>query len=236
MKYLVSSIYYGLRDLVYSPNRDLVRKGYHVVENLLTDELCDYLLEDIMDRKNNRQISWKDQESSDFRIMGYAHPKEGIFERIDNLVENYFVQYVGSRRSYKFFRMANVVLAKKGNKGSGGGWHRDSLNRRQLKLMIYLRDVDFNNGPFEYIKGSHRLSHKLRYNMFRQGVRFGESSKTVKSKSDILVGKKGTAIIFDSSGVHRGRPLIVGQRYALTYYTFSGAIPDHLMSLIDFQS
>lgn len=233
MKYLVSSIYYGLRDLVYSPNKSLVRKGYHIIENLLPDELCDKLLEDISVKINKGEISWKDEESSDYRIMGYNCQDKEILKNIDKLVESNFERYIDSRKSFNFFRMANVVLPKKGNKGSGGGWHRDSLNRRQLKLMIYLTDVNDANGPFEYKKSSHRFYHKLRFNMFRQSVRFNELSSVLKPESDVLVGKKGTAIIFDSSGVHRGRPIMSGERYALTYYTFAGAIPDHLQSLID---
>lgn len=228
MKYLVSSVYYSLRDLVYSPNKSLVRKGYHIIENLLPDELCDKLLEDISIKINKGEISWKDQESSDYRIMGYTYSDYEILNKIDKLVERNFEQYVDSRKSFKFFRMANVVLPKKGNKGSGGGWHRDSLNRRQLKLMIYLTDVSSSNGPFEYIKGSHGLAHKLRFNLISPNVRFGKSDKIVQAKSDILTASKGTGIIFDSSGVHRGNSIDVDKRVAITYYTFSNKIPSHL--------
>ena len=232
MKYIVSSFYYGLRDLIYSPNKSLVRKGYLIVENLLTDELCDKLLDDITVKINNGEISWRDHESSDFRIMGYTHPNNEILNKIDILVGSYFNQYVGSRKSLKFFRMANVVLPKKGNKGSGGGWHRDSLNRRQLKLMIYLTDVSATNGPFEYIKGSHRLDHKLRFNGFSPKIRFKKSDEIVQAKSEVLTASKGTGIFFDSSGVHRGNPIDAGKRVAITYYTFSKEIPSHLERML----
>lgn len=233
MKYLVSSIFYGFRDLFFEPNQNLIRNGYHIIENFLSEESCDRIVENISFKVTNGEISWKDGESSDYRILGYDYQDHSLLKSTDKLVEEQFEQYIGSCNSLKYFRMANVVFHRKGNKGSGGGWHRDSLNRRQLKLMIYLVDVNDANGPFEYKKSSHKLYHKLRFNMFRKSVRFNERSSVLKPESDVLVGKKGTAIIFDSSGVHRGRPIMSGERYALTYYTFARAIPDHLQRLID---
>lgn len=228
MKYLVSSIYYGLRDLVNSPNKSLGRKGYQVIENLLSDELCDKLVQDISNKIEIGEISWKDKESSDYRIMGYNHSDNEILNEIDKLVKRNFDQYVGSLKNFKFFRMANIVIPKRGNLGSGGGWHRDSLNRRQLKLMIYLTDVSSSNGPFEYIEGSHGLAHKLRFNLISSNVRFGAFEKIVHAKSRIFTAPKGTGIIFDSSGVHRGNPIDSDKRVAITYYTFSNKIPSHL--------
>ena len=34
---------------------------------------------------------------------------------------------------------------------SGGGWHRDH-HFELFKVMVYLSDVDKNNGPFSYIE------------------------------------------------------------------------------------
>lgn len=232
MKYLASSLYYSLRDLIFSPNKSLVRNGYFIVENLLTEDLCDKLLEDITVKIDQGEISWQDKEASDLRIMGYAHTNNEFLRKVDLVVESCFEQYVGTRKSLKFFRMANVVLPKKGNKGSGGGWHRDSLNRRQLKLMIYLTDVSSNHGPFEYIKGSQRLAHKLKYNGFSSTIRFKKSDEIVTAKSDVLTASKGTGIFFDSSGVHRGNPIEIDKRVAITYYTFSNEIPSHLKKML----
>lgn len=42
--------------------------------------------------------------------------------------------------------MANKVSYTDKNLGSGGGWHRDTVTRRQLKFLMYLNDVDENAG------------------------------------------------------------------------------------------
>lgn len=50
------------------------------------------------------------------------------------------------------------LVPKDNNLGSGEGWHRDSVYRIQYKSIVYLTDVNENNGPFEYILGSHKIS------------------------------------------------------------------------------
>ena len=136
------------------------------------------------------------------------------------------------------FLMANRVCFKKNNKGSGGGWHRDSLNRRQLKFMIYLNDVESNNGPFEYVLKTHTAMNKFATNHFlTKKTRYTDSEmEDYKQKfpSKLYTAKKGTCIIFDSSGLHRGTPLreTGGVRYAITKYMYDSKIPNHVEELI----
>ena len=95
--------------------------------------------------------------------------------------------------------------------------------------MIYLTEVDEQNGPFEILPGSHRLmnliSHikyaDLKYNQYRLSEKqvkkienqTGKRRKTIK-------GRPGTVILFNSSTIHRGSPIINGDRYSLTNYYY----------------
>src|SRR5690606_34863119 len=36
-------------------------------------------------------------------------------------------------------------------------WHRDYNDQLIMKMFIYLNDVDEGTGPFEYLKGSHKM-------------------------------------------------------------------------------
>ena len=120
------------------------------------------------------------------------------------------------------------------NYGSGGGWHRDSANRRQLKFIIYLGDVDENNGCFQYLKGSHSISKKLLLAkdnfFFSSKTRFDDNeinnfiNRGTFQKVD-FTGRKGTIIVVDTSGLHRGKPLTEGNRLALTYYMSDTKLP-----------
>ena len=52
--------------------------------------------------------------------------------------------------------MANRVTFSSNNNGSGNGWHKDAY-RKQFKSLLYLNNVDNNNGPFQLLKKSNKI-------------------------------------------------------------------------------
>jgi ectoine hydroxylase-related dioxygenase (phytanoyl-CoA dioxygenase family) len=120
--------------------------------------------------------------------------------------------------------------------GAALNFHMDDWKHR-IKVMIYLHDVDEDNGPFSYLLGSHRFS-KWRgleefkfYRYFdRSQVTGGGIASQVGAYSDQevdllkhrygyeelkVLAPEGTIIIFDSKGLHRGYPLKKGIRKVL---------------------
>ena len=151
--------------------------------------------------------------------------------RIFDLAES----YLGKRITHYFVLGARLDCAG-GNKGSGGGWHRDSAFSHQFKAIIYLTDTDANSGPFQYLRGSHTSISKIKF------FGFGETqSKTRYSDSEMVDllkyceefnAPKGTAIFADTRGVHRGKPIFLGRRYALTYYLWTKSPPSDFGELL----
>jgi len=96
--------------------------------------------------------------------------------------------------------------------------------------MIYLSDVDINNGPFSYIEKSHsRMSQAITLFFFKffskNMTRYSENlikiiCKIFNYKIKNFTGTKGTCIVFDSSGLHRGLDIKSGERVALTAYIY----------------
>lgn len=126
------------------------------------------------------------------------------------------------------FTMAAKMPFKSNNPGSGDGWHRDAFFR-QFKAIIYLSDVELENGPFQFVKGSHRLLNVLKdlwvgglsYMQYR--IRDDQIDKIIKKNPARLTtytAKAGTLILVDTSSIHRGMPIEKGVRYALTNYYF----------------
>ena len=116
-----------------------------------------------------------------------------------------------------------------GNHGSGGGWHRDSFTN-QFKAIIYLSDVGKDNGPFQYLRGSHSLSsmicdrQRAELGVMQSRVRNDQISKLVDrnpARLMTLTGGPGTLMLADTTGLHRGMPITAGSRYALTNYYFA---------------
>jgi len=88
------------------------------------------------------------------------------------------------------------------------GWHGDAWYDqeateeipKEVKLALYLTDVD--TGEFQYIRGSHRQQHPRMF--LDQEVERIDPARILRAR-----GPAGTAILFDTSGIHRqGEPIL----------------------------
>jgi hypothetical protein len=105
------------------------------------------------------------------------------------------------------------------------GWHGDAwydqtkvTDRipREVKLAMYLTDV--RSGAFNYIKGSHR----------KQAPRPVKTNEVADVRHDQIVqaiGPAGTAILFDTSGIHRQSVPILEPRWACFYNYHEPDVP-----------
>lgn len=219
-------------------------RGYVVVPGFLSEKECEDIrntIEEVI--KTNKRI-WIDSEGSDHRIFfsNLASPMiEGYFRN------NFIIEVLSAYEktpTYNGFTLANKVVYKKNNAGSGGGWHRDFVKRKQTKALLYLSPVSAKNGPFQFLEGSHKFSSIVKYQKefdfkFNQN-RFSdqEIDTLVQKYPDLLhtiAGETGSLILVDTRGIHRGKPIEEGTRYALTnYYWFNGSIPGHIRKLNPF--
>ena len=102
-------------------------------------------------------------------------------------------------------------------------WHRDG-DGTVLKLFVYLSDVSAKHGPFTYAPGTH--SGALRKINYKSGKR----PQTDSELRELLggyerefvpcVGQKGTVVIANTSGMHKGGHVLEGERKVLViaYY------------------
>lgn len=106
------------------------------------------------------------------------------------------------------------------------GYHVDWFGK-EFKAFLYLDDVHEGNGPFTYLRGSHRLYlTRLRRQLNpRHGVSptsFEDADLGRALEREVRVcGQAGTLILADVRGIHRGSPQIDGQRSALVNYLYS---------------
>ena len=144
-------------------------------------------------------------------------------KKLNQIINNYDILF----KNKKSFVLGAKLIANDHRMGSGGGeWHKDRTNRKYkyCKAFVYLNDVDENNGPFQYIKGSHKGSFLIR-NFIKKNFGFDKknfSDDEINNNfyNDIVTFKKpkGTVIIFDGTGIHRGKPIEKNIRYTLTNY------------------
>lgn len=211
--------------------------GFCVIPNFIPKKQCNDLRERLDDLIDSRSCNfWTDDIGADTRIY-FA---ESVDSRFKDLYENDFIrkilyEYTGLSAPEGFLLAARID-AVKGNEGSGGGWHRDSPISRQFKAIIYLNDVDERQGPFQYVRNSHRkLSSILAYwrKQFKPGqYRYDDSElnnylAASGENAELIVGRAGTLVLVDTKGIHRGAPILNGRRYAVTCYFWEGEVPKH---------
>lgn len=144
----------------------------------------------------------------------------GLETRLLNIIENYICLPVAYHGIYLRKDLANNVVRK------SRLWHIDKEDRRMLKIIIYLNDVDRDNGCFQYIDKCHtnRIYRQLKYN--HEYIK-SDRIKNVVSESEWIScsGKAGTVIFADTSSVfHRGKLPQTSDRLAL-FFDYTSIYP-----------
>ena len=207
---------------------ELERHGYYVIKNYWAKETCEKAVIEINRILKNYPKYVNSNGLSDERFFG----AENCSDLINNYFKDKYINEIASlfngQKTILTFTLAAKMKYKIGNRGSGEGWHRDGFHR-QFKSILYLTDVNMDNGPFQLIKNSQKIkfllndikSAKLQFNQYR--LSDDEIKKILlknKDRKKSFCGEAGSLILFDTSTLHRGAPIKDGYRYALTNYFY----------------
>ncbi|MCC5637490.1 phytanoyl-CoA dioxygenase [Nostoc sp. CHAB 5844] len=129
----------------------------------------------------------------------------GSEQRLLNILEHYIglpVAYHGVQIRKDFLNTSQFSTML---------WHRDSEDRRIIKIIIYLNDVEEKHGPFEYVPASFTSIYnpnfyRLYYKIYNSGINDETLNKIVpKSAWKSCQGPAGTVIIADTQRLlHHG--------------------------------
>ena len=129
---------------------------------------------------------------------------KGLFKKIrEDLFLNEFLKSLP-----KSLKMQNINSYVNSGITKTRGFHVDSY-KNQIKFFIYLTDVtELNQGPYTFVRGSHKENPYRSIN--------GQLSESIKIKTETpivnmndiypILAKKGSLVISDQSGFHRGFP------------------------------
>ena len=95
---------------------------------------------------------------------------------------------------------------------------------KQIKTLVYLSDVEEENGPYLFLPASNQFDLNTRDGIGK-ATRYEDSIVDEFCKENELepfkvIGKKGTVIFTDTSYIHRGANIKGGTRYTYTNYYF----------------
>jgi hypothetical protein len=137
----------------------------------------------------------------------------GLQDEVLDLVEN----YVGVPCRY-YGALVHRELADS-RAVSTRQWHRDIEDRRVLKILVWLNDVDVDGGPFTYVPlaTSREVAGPLRYvGGFVDDERF--ASLVPPSEWRQATGPRWTAGMPDTAAIfHRAQAPVARDRYSVTF-------------------
>lgn len=105
------------------------------------------------------------------------------------------------------------------------GFHVDTYSTK-LKGFIYLTDVkDLDYGPYTYVKDSHKDSAYRRANkVISERLPLKTEAPLVNTNNVIpVIAPRGSLVISDQSGSHRGFPQRVGKKRMIAVMNYTGA-------------
>lgn len=222
---------------------NLNRDGYHIFENLLSDQDIEELLKftketpAVLRRHDNDPINAGTRRE----IYDPANKKAVRYDySSDDLMKSPIVQklvfdptLLAVARSYlKAEPEIDIVTMwwhtdfhHEPDSNAAQLYHFDMDRIRWLKFFVYLTDVNENSGPHCFIRGTHSAENIPREILNRGYVRISDNEIEQKFKpQDIkaFTGRRGTIIAENTCGLHKGQVVKSGHRLVFQLeYTIS---------------
>ena len=217
---------------------EIKKNGFIVMPEFFDKEFCQACMKEMDQMYENKKEFVHEDDYGDSRIFGAEELSENIKKFYEHPLLNKLANTYSAVATCCGFTLAGRIKATGNEYGSGGPWHRDSYFR-QFKSLLYLTDVNENNGPFQIISGSHKheqiMEDSKSGDLESMQCTFPQETvekilKDDPSRLNTLTAKAGTVVLVDTSAIHRGTPLKEGIRYALTNYFFEKTqINSHLV-------
>lgn len=223
-------------------SNEIKKSGFFIIKNFLSAKECKQILEyslKIKGRYRGDKIKIRNKKK-----FNRANPKGPVFyydesDVIDNsIVQNLITNKFLLSISQNYFDTPPILSASnlwwssfinnRADSEAAQIYHFDMDSLKWLKFFIYLSDVNTKNGPHTFIKKSHKnngIPWELRSKGYSRLNDHELENHYSKGQFIEFAEKKGTLLIEDTRGLHKGKPLSKGDRLILQLeYTNSAFI------------
>ncbi|MBY0371304.1 phytanoyl-CoA dioxygenase family protein [bacterium] len=216
-----------------SAREALKSRGYYLIENAYDSASCQQVRQFIDEHESDPKVE-VNYAGSEIRLWGSQDKSPSLSEfytTSKTLLERLSGQ---APQPHTLLAIRNRPIDEASQTVQLGRWHLDSFFN-QMKVFLFLTDTTEASGPFECIPGSHRWGFKLR--MLAKGLYVRPADilggkRTYQSLEESWIDslsshgyrpqpvlcKAGTVMVVNTSAIHRARPCLKGNRYALTAY------------------
>ena len=205
--------------------------GYVVFESVISPEMCQRILEEsekipgktrMMDNGNGvieeKFFNRKSPTSVRFDYSGSNLISNKTLQRIvfDESILSFAQRYLGVAPILDLVAMWwHTTYAKSPDKEAAQWFHFDMDHLKWIKFFFYITDVDENTGPHTFVARSHK-SLGIPFKLRRRGyVRLTDEEVAASYTAELFkefIGKRGTLIVEDTRGLHKGKHCISGDR------------------------
>lgn len=191
------------------------------VESALAEDAYEYAGDDMTGGEMmaaSRTIVNERSGADDEGMLDIFNIDESISD-INDIKHDEFISLIIDRASDGEYDPENINIYYNRSVTNTRGYHFDSYNP-QYKAFVYLTDVlDESYGPYSYIEGSHKRSYpRRRFEGILNRLRGEKPTAAIwYDESNIMTftAPKGTLIISDQTGYHRGIPQNEGKERML---------------------
>lgn len=230
--------------------KQLDEKGYVVFENVLTEEVCDYLYKFGTTTESSARplYSGRGQVAKNTIIdfnnliaIHYDFNEETLIN--DPVIQSLMADKSLIAIAQEYLNctpISNVTgmwwqtdFEKTPNDEAATMWHFDMDHVRWIKYFFYITDVNTNSGPHCFVEGTHKPG-KIPKKLLKRGYARITDEEIAEAYPENMVkefiGKRGTLIIEDTIGLHKGKHVVDGSRllFQLTFsdHLFGGNYPE----------
>ena len=211
----------------------LAERGYCVFDRQLPAELCDRLYQFALTKRCRPRAMDSQTAGPDIEPVTYPRltPASIIYDFApDDLINSEAVQELMADGSINAVAEAyldakpvldtvnmwwTTAYSSQPDRAAAQLYHFDMDHVRWLKFFIYLTDMTPEAGPHCFVAGSHR-SGTIPQRFLSQGyARLSDSDIAASFPArDVIefTGQRGTIIVEDTRGLHKGKPPLHGDR------------------------
>ena len=210
-------------------------RGYYVFDRQLPAELCERLYELALKERCRPRATDSQTGATDIVPAMYPYPRSTpdsiIYDFLpDDLINNADVQVVMGDRSINALAEAyldakpvldtvnmwwTTAYSSRPDAAAAQLYHFDMDHVRWLKFFVYLTDMTPEAGPHCFVARSHRSGIIPRKFLSEGYARLSDADIAESFPArDVLefLGMRGTIIVEDTRGLHKGKPALRGDR------------------------